>query len=536
MTAVAAFLVFFRLLKGVSPWGLGLVVVLSVSNGILLSGLILVIAEILSSPGASFDRVPLPVLLALGTGVFMLLSWVSFRSGSRLANRALDDVCDGIMLAVSRASLRQMEAITADGVMSGLIAERETLGIGLARFLQLLQDSAMVAGCMALLIMIQPLSAAILIMAYFVADLFGVRPAAAARRSRRLLRRAQARYRLMLGHVLYGIKSLKMNQPRRDALLRQGFLPALGRQGDMQLVARTRSRLQREPRHYAIAATRLSPLLVARFDTSAELLPIMVLSLAVGSRVFEALRAAQEMQTAVAALTQIDRLEAMLRTDADTGAITQDWPDVITVDEVGYTHAGPDGFHLGPISIAIRRGEILFISGGNGSGKTTLIRLITGLYQPQSGAILCDGEPLQRGERAQLFTAVFNDFHLARDLGELSPTAELATLRMLRRLGLAEVTSIENGRITAVNLSSGQRRRLALAVALIDDRPFCLFDEWTADQDPEFREFFYTHLLPELRAAGHGVIVVTHDDRYFDRCDRHVRLEEGRMLAPRVPA
>jgi putative ATP-binding cassette transporter len=536
MTVVEAFWLFFRLLRGVSPWGLGLVTVLTVGNGLLLSGLILVISEILRSPDGTLDTVPLPVLLVLGICVFMALSWISGRSGARLANSALEHVCDRIMLAVPLASLRQMEAITVDGVMSGLIAERETLGIGLARFLQLLRDGAMVAGCMILLIDIEPLSAAILIIAYFAADLFGVRSATAARRSRRLLRRAQARYRLMLGHVLYGLKSLKMHQPRRDALLRQGFLPALRRQGDLQLVARTRTRLQREPRHYAIAATRLSPLLVAQFDTGAELLPIMVLSLAVGSKVFEALRAAQEMQNCAAALSQIDRLEAMLRDEADSGAITQDWPDAISLDAVAYTHAGTDGFHLGPISLDIKRGEILFISGGNGSGKTTLIRLLTGLYQPQSGTITCDGESLQKGERAQLFTAVFNDFHLARDLGELSPTEELATLRRLRRLGLDTVTSIENGRITAVNLSSGQRRRLALAVALIEDRPFCLFDEWTADQDPEFRELFYTTLLPELRDAGHGVIVVTHDDRYFDRCDRHIRLEEGRLVAPVVMA
>jgi putative ATP-binding cassette transporter len=141
---------------------------------------------------------------------------------------------------------------------------------------------------------------------------------------------------------------------------------------------------------------------------------------------------------------------------------------------------------------------------------------------------------VEAGELAQLFVAVFNDFHLIRGIGDLSVRAREQFESTLRRLDLDRVTRLEDGRITAVNLSSGQRRRLALAVALTEERPFYLFDEWAADQDPAFRNWFYATLLPELRAAGHGVVVVTHDDRYFDRCDRHIKLEEGRMATAPV--
>jgi ABC-type siderophore export system fused ATPase/permease subunit len=229
-------------------------------------------------------------------------------------------------------------------------------------------------------------------------------------------------------------------------------------------------------------------------------------------------------------LQQIQDLQAGLREGADTDTPAPFWPDRIALEDVVYTHPGVDGFRLGPIALEIARGEILFVTGGNGSGKTTLIRLITGLTRPQRGRILCDGEEFEPGALPQLFAAVFNDFYVSRELGDLSSTERVDFDANLQRLALDRVTRLDGDRLTTVDLSSGQRRRLALAVALTEDRPFCLFDEWTADQDAEFRELFYTTLLPELRAAGKGVVVVTHDDRYFGYCDRHIKLEEGHIV------
>ena len=56
------------------------------------------------------------------------------------------------------------------------------------------------------------------------------------------------------------------------------------------------------------------------------------------------------------------------------------------------------------------------------------------------------------------------------------------------------------------------------------------FDEWAADQDPEFRRYFYDVLLPGLKAEGRTLIVVTHDDRYFHVADQVVFMEEGRVV------
>lgn len=183
---------------------------------------------------------------------------------------------------------------------------------------------------------------------------------------------------------------------------------------------------------------------------------------------------------------------------------------------------------IGPIDLTLRPGSVVFLVGGNGAGKSTLLKLITGLYPPSAGRILIDGRPAGRAVLRSLFAAVFSDFHLfERPFGPVTPDpARMASL--LRRFGLAGKTAfIDGGFTTTAALSTGQKRRLALLVALLDDRPVYVFDEWAADQDPEFRHLFYTELLAELRALGKLVIAATHDDRYFDRCDRLVTLEQG---------
>ena len=189
-------------------------------------------------------------------------------------------------------------------------------------------------------------------------------------------------------------------------------------------------------------------------------------------------------------------------------------------------------FVLGPIDLRIRRGEIVFIVGENGSGKTTLIKLLLGLYVPDQGLLLRDGVPVvgeSRDDYRQLFTTVFSDYYLFDTLlrqGDQTP--EIAQ-RYLDRLELAHKVAVENGAFSTTDLSTGQRKRLALINAWIEGRPVLVFDEWAADQDPAFRQIFYTELLADLKRLGKTIIVISHDDRYFHCADRIVRLRDGRL-------
>ena len=196
-------------------------------------------------------------------------------------------------------------------------------------------------------------------------------------------------------------------------------------------------------------------------------------------------------------------------------------------------------FTLGPIDLAFQPGELVFLIGGNGSGKTTLAMLLIGLYHPEQGTVLWNGCPVDAGNRdayLQNFSVIFSDFYLFDELyGVDSEQSRTAIEEYLERLHLNHKVEIVNGRFSSVSLSQGQRKRLALLAAYLEDRPFCVFDEWAADQDPEFKHLFYTELLPALKARGKTVLAITHDDKYFHLADRCIKLDEGRLAAVEPP-
>jgi putative pyoverdin transport system ATP-binding/permease protein len=188
-------------------------------------------------------------------------------------------------------------------------------------------------------------------------------------------------------------------------------------------------------------------------------------------------------------------------------------------------------FTLGPIDLAFVPGELVFIVGGNGSGKSTLAKLITGLYLPEAGAVYLDGIKIEQDNREwyrEQFTAVFADFYLFERFLGLDDTSHRAD-KYLKQLQLDRKVQIESEMLSTTNLSQGQQKRLALLTAYLEDRPIYLFDEWAADQDPIFREIFYTQLLPELKRAGKTILAISHDDRYFDKADRVIKLDYGQV-------
>jgi len=199
---------------------------------------------------------------------------------------------------------------------------------------------------------------------------------------------------------------------------------------------------------------------------------------------------------------------------------------------------GAKPFEVGPIDLRLRRGETLFIVGGNGSGKTTLVKLLLGLYQPSEGRLLLDGVPVDdRSCEAYrgLCSAIFSDYHLFDELVAQDAEHIRCAGELMERLGVADKVQLVDGMFSTTDVSTGQRKRLALVHAWLEDRPVVMFDEWAADQDPEFRSVFYRELLPELKREGKTLIVVSHDDRYFDVADRVIRMSAGRIVEEFVP-
>jgi putative ATP-binding cassette transporter len=177
-------------------------------------------------------------------------------------------------------------------------------------------------------------------------------------------------------------------------------------------------------------------------------------------------------------------------------------------------------------------GEVVFVVGGNGSGKTTLAKLISGLYAPESGDIRLNGIEITDGLRdyyRQHFSAVFSDFFLFESFIGLGSNLDAQASQYLKDLELDHKVEIKDGKLSTTELSQGQRKRLALLTAYLEDRPFYIFDEWASDQDPVFKQVFYNRIVPALRERGKAVIVITHDDKYFHCADRLIKLDFGRL-------
>jgi putative ATP-binding cassette transporter len=245
-------------------------------------------------------------------------------------------------------------------------------------------------------------------------------------------------------------------------------------------------------------------------------------------------------QVAVATLHRLGlELDRAVSPDDDrppAGGLGAAWR-TLELRGVSYRYAAEDdAFALGPIDLAVSRGEVVFVVGSNGGGKTTLAKLVTGLYVPSRGELRLDGAPIDDASREayrQLFSAIFCDSHLFERLHGLDATG--AGRDYLKLLELDRVVSAEGGAFSTIRLSQGQRRRLLLLVALLEDRPICVFDEWAADQDPRFRRVFYERIVPELKACGKTVLAITHDERYWHVADRVAEMTEGRLVERRVP-
>ncbi|MBD3306644.1 cyclic peptide export ABC transporter [candidate division KSB3 bacterium] len=243
------------------------------------------------------------------------------------------------------------------------------------------------------------------------------------------------------------------------------------------------------------------------------------------------------------AVEQLYGLEAQLDAASQAYAVEEEAPlstiaafDEIVLHDLCFSYTDQYGsplFTVGPLDFTLHKGEVVFLIGGNGSGKTTLLKLFTGLYYPDSGDIKVDGTLIdQRNYQAyrELFSIIFADFHLFDRLYGLDGVNEERVRDLLHLMELDKKTEIINGEFTNINLSTGQRKRLAMIVALLDNRPIYVFDEWAADQDPNFRQYFYEVLLRNLQDQGKTVVAVSHDDRYFHFADRVFKMEYGQFV------
>ena len=363
-------------------------------------------------------------------------------------------------------------------------------------------------------------------------------------RTRQLIDRslaAENAFSTSFHHMLDGFREIKLSRPRSDDL----FLNHVERSSEdamtLKIAAGRRMALGDNVINivfYVLVGyvVFILPNSVGTPQNAAKLINVIMFAV---SAVELVVRGLPMLSRSALAVDDLETLEGDIRRNvarAESGAGgTPPTFRRIQARDLFYSYRAPDGersFVVGPMSFDIRRGEVIFIVGGNGSGKSSLLMLLTRLYEPEAGLILWDDLPVDATnvqDYRHLFSAIFSDFHLFDRLYGMPEVDEASIGAWIEEFQMADKVRFADGRFSTLSLSTGQRKRLAMIVARIEDRPIMVFDEWAADQDPGFRRFFYETLIPALRAAGKTVIAVTHDDRFFSVADRVLVMDKGRL-------
>ncbi|MGK5092474.1 cyclic peptide export ABC transporter [Deltaproteobacteria bacterium TL4] len=354
----------------------------------------------------------------------------------------------------------------------------------------------------------------------------------------------------LINHVLDGFKEIKINRVKNNDLYEQYLAPTADDTMKLRvkfLVKFANNFIVSQSFVYILVAVILFvvPQIFPTFD--GKIVPVVAVVLFIIGPFNQILSTMPEIYDATVALENLYNFESKLdgvkieETQSPYAVRQYEKFKEIHFHELqfGYEDSrGISGFQLGPLNLSVKSNEILFLIGGNGSGKSTLLKLLCGLYFPNSGEIKLDDQLIQPEHYEnfrQLFSIIFTDFHLFDRLYGLKDIDEERVHQLLHQMQIDEKTLYLDDRFSHTDLSTGQRKRLALVCALLEDKSIYVLDEWAADQDPQFRQYFYEHLLPELKKQGKTVIAATHDDRYFHVADRVLKMEYGNFVPVVLP-
>lgn len=523
-----------------------LAVLAAMLSGVASALLLALINHVLSSDELATDG----ALVWAFAGLCLLVPssrWLSAFVLLRMSQRAVFDLRLELCRRMLAAPLRRLEELGPHRLLAALTQDIGSMATALADLPLLCMQSAIVAGSLVYLGWLS-WQVLLLVLAFLAVGVVSYRlPMRWGSARQRLAREEGDALFMHFRGVTEGAKELKLHQPRRRAFLAQ-----------LEGSAETFRRLNVSARSIFIGSASWGQ---ALFFVAIGLIILVVPGVVRAERevvtgfalvllyimnplqgILDTLPQLSQANVAVAKVTQLG-LSLTEDVPVEEQVVTPPVPGWRELRLAGVTHSYSGGadertFTLGPIDLRIDRGALVFVIGGNGSGKTTLAKLIAGLYTPQEGEILVDGEPVAEADREryrQRFTAVFSDFYLFRDLlGLTHPELDAQAGDVLERLELEGKVRVEAGRLSTTDLSHGQRKRLALLTAYLEDREIYLFDEWAADQDPLYKEIFYHQILPALKGRGKTILVVCHDDRYFHIADRIVALESGRLVVDRA--
>ncbi|MEM1330089.1 MAG: cyclic peptide export ABC transporter [Planctomycetota bacterium] len=530
-----------RMYLSVSRPGSLAAILLGVCSGVLAAALIAVLNEAIGAePGARWGYAwaigGLCVLrLASGIGAHLVLVRISQRAVMNMRMTLCRSVISSPLATTERLGAGRLNACFGDDV--------QLVAFAVVNIPYFFVNLVIIAGSLAYMGWMSMAALGGLSALLLLGAASYMLPVAIANRRLVHARDAQDELFSLFRDVIHGVKELKLYSTRRARVIEDRFATAadLVRKRNVEGIGlyASAANWNRMLFFVYVGALILAWPLITDLPPAA-LAGHVVLLLYIMAPLEAIMNALPHIARAEVALGRAARLQADLEPEPSLASI---WPSEswrsIELRGVRLGYQAEDGFELGPIDLRFQRGEVVYLVGSNGSGKTTLVKLLTGLYLPDHGGILVDGNEITAEERPiyrELFAALFADFHVFDEFEAIRGRASSTRVAdLLRRFDLDGLPAISDGTVDASRISSGQLKRAALIEALLLDRSFYVFDEWASYQDPRFRNVFYEEVVPSLAAEGKAVLVVTHDDRFLSLADRIVRLESGRQVQTNAP-
>ena len=481
-------------------------------------------------------------------GLCVLLPFARYTSErllTKLGQGAMYELRMQLCRQVLAAPLLHLEQLGVPRLLTTLTDDIPTITNAVAIIPLLCVNAALVIGCLVYMGLLSWVVLLIVLVFMVVGIASYQLPILAVQKTFKLARKEAD---ILQGHfraLTHGAKELKIHNERRQAFIKEGLeatAASLQKYNVSGLNLYTAAASWGQVLVFIVIGLILFVLPMVRDLTSAMLTGYALTLLYLMTPLQVIMNTLPQLTRANVALNTVNELGFTLASQgtemaAETAPPEGLWRELELRDVTHQYHREGEAsnFVLGPINLTFRPKEMVFIIGGNGSGKTTFVKLLTGLYSPESGCVYLNGQPISNDNREmyrQHFSAVFSDFYLFETmLGMVGENLDHEAAEYLNQLKLSHKVQIENGKFSTTDLSQGQRKRLALLTAFLEDRPIYIFDEWAADQDPYFKEVFYMHLLPDLKARNKTVFVITHDDRYYHVAERIIKMDNGQVVS-----
>ena len=525
-------------------------VIAGILSGVCFSGLVSTISEAIDTHLAHPELICLKFVVTwVGYGFFAVVSSHCIR---QLSQQLVLDLRTGLTEKILTCPLAKVEKMGTQ-VLAVLTEDINALAHALEKAPGALSAFAIVLFCSIFYLSTSPILFCFIAILMTAFCLCFIRPLQKARRYREEVRKEWNIIFRYIHELNQGIKELLLNTTKKNIFLYEKLYPACRRQKEQTIyVNLIENLMSRLVDLILLLALGLAILILPNLGYASfqEIEKFLLLFLFASPSLKTTLTFSNAFRTVKVSLKQIEALDLSVSLGQE-GANPQKAPSTqmltdkfqtLSLTQLGYDYRERDhAFTLGPVSLEFWMPEIVFITGGNGSGKSTLVKLLCGLYSPSAGQISFNGQAITEANQdayRQCFSVLFADGFLFKDLlskQDADTTANVSKWNhYLNILGLSDKVRIENGQFSTVQLSVGQKKRLSLLVALMENPHIYIFDEWAANQDFTFKKFFYYQILPELKAKGKLVLVISHDEAYYDVADRVIKLESGYVISDTV--